>query len=214
MSLARMMALGAPVELMTIVHFIETFEQFVKGQRNAVELFCQFFRPGKGTVGHVDFAYPGLQQVGGGQFGHFPRADEQGGVIVHFAENTFSQLHGRVADGDGAGADGLFRCARALATGKGLVQQPVQNHSGGVLFDGGLIGLFQLPQNLGLAHNHGVQAGSHGKQMPDRFQTAVGVYVGREIRCGLSAQSGPLADDVIEHFVRIADGDNLHAVAG
>lgn len=139
------------------------FGHAVKGYSAALKLAGQLLTANQGAVGHQNFVNARLQQVHGGQLGHFARAHQQGLVPVHVAEDAFGKLHGGIADGYSAGGHGRFG-AHAFGHRKGLVQQPVEDDARGVALHGFAVGGLELPQNLRLAQHHGIKAGSHGKQ--------------------------------------------------
>ena len=118
-----------------------------------VELFCQFLPAHKGAVGYKYVGNPGLEQMHGGQFGHFARAHKHGLVFAHVAENAFCQFHGGIADGNRAGSHGGFS-AYSFGHRKSFVQQTVEDDPRGAAFDSLAVGCFQLPENLGFAQHH------------------------------------------------------------
>jgi hypothetical protein len=95
--------------------------QGFKRQGPAIELTCQFLTARERTVGHQDLVHTGLEQVGGGQFGHLTGAHQHGLVVLHLAEDALGQFHGGIADGHGAGGHGGLG-AHAFGHGERLVQ--------------------------------------------------------------------------------------------
>ena len=186
--------------------------QLLKGDGPAVELFGQLLAAREGAVGYQNFIYTGLQQVGGRQFGHFARAHQQGLVGMHIPEDSFSQLHCRVADGYGAGGHGSFR-AHPFGYGKCLVQQAVENHARGMAVHSLAVGVLQLTQDLGFAQDHGIQAGGHGKQMAHGFQVLMNVDVRPEFVGFRAARPGPAFQHLAGHVAR-ARGQQFHAITG
>ena len=58
---------------------------------------------------------------------------------------------------------------------KGAMQEFVENHAGGPRHGGLSVGGFHLPENLGLAHHHGIQAGRHLEGVPDGIVASVDI---------------------------------------
>ena len=103
------------------VHLRQMGGQGFKRQGPAIELTCQFLTARERTVGHQDLVHTGLEQVGGGQFGHLTGAHQHGLVVLHLAEDALGQFHGGIADGHGAGGHGGLG-AHAFGHGERLVQ--------------------------------------------------------------------------------------------
>ena len=113
-------------------------------------------------------------QVLQGQFGHLAGAHQQDGLAGQLAEDLPGQADRGIADADGVVADAGF-AAHPFGHGEGLVQQAVQNGAGGLVLGGLPVGLLDLPQDLGLAQDHGIEAGGYPEEVLHRLRTLVDV---------------------------------------
>ena len=194
------------------IHIFQVLGQRLEGDGPPVELGGQFLPARQGAVGHDDFPDARLKQMSGGQLGHFSGAHQHGAVLVHVAENALGQLHGRIADGNGAGGNGGF-CAHALGYGKGLVQQAVENDAHAVGGNGLAIGSLELAENLGFAQHHGVEAGGYGEQMAHGVEILVNIDIVAQF-IHIRATGGGPAVQKLPGRVSRAGGQQFHAVAG
>ena len=94
------------------------------------------------------------------------------------------------------------------------MQQPVEDHPRVALFQGGAVGVFELPEDLRFAQNHGIQAGSHTEQVAHGFGPLVVVYVGGEFLNLSAAHRRPLAQKMVFGAFPSGDGGDFHPVAG
>ena len=122
--------------------------------------------PTQGAVGDDEPGDALAFQMFHGQLGHFAGTDEEAGFVGQGAEDLAGELDRGITDADGQAADAGFG-ADFFGHGKGLVQQAVQERSGGLLQGALSVSRLDLPQNLGLAHDHGVQAAGYLKEMVD-----------------------------------------------
>src|SRR5207248_1965003 len=86
------------------------------------------------------------------------------GLEVHAAAERLRRAGG--ADGDGAAADFGFR-ARALAGGEGVLKEGMNERAAGPGVLRALERLLHLRQDLRLADDHRVEAGSDAEEVPD-----------------------------------------------
>jgi len=104
-------------------------------------------------------------------------------------------------------------CIRDSAEGAG--HQGVQPAAERAALFGGSVGGFELSQNLGLAHHHGIQAGGHAEQMMD----GVAAFVPVEMRAdALRADALLIGEEGIDDGLRVGpvvggEGD-FDAIAG
>ncbi len=117
----------------------------------------------------------------------------------------------------------------ALADAQGLLEQFVQVAADLVGLAGGLVGVAQLPQDLGFAGDHGVEAGGDAEDVGDGVGAVADVAAGGEVEGGPDAfglavggrlreaapQLAELVHDGGEGAVEAGGGGvDLHAVAG
>jgi hypothetical protein len=98
---------------------------------------------------------------------------------------------------------------------EGPVQEPIQDHSRSFPLGGDLIGSLDLPQDLRLPHNHGIEAGCD----PEDMLHGPGPHVG--IKMALKFLQGELmvpAEEIFQMeggFLSFSgDGKDLHPIAG
>ena len=95
------------------------------------------------------------------------------------------------------------------------MQQPVHDNAGGAVFHRLPVGGLKLPQNLGLPHDQGIQAGRHPEQVLNRFIAPVGIDIGFQTRLGPPGWIFPGSDDLLEGPVEVFGGqEDLDPVAG
>ncbi len=101
---------------------------------------------------------------------------------------------------------------------KSPVEEPVEDHAHAAHGRGLVVGLLYLAQDLGFAHDHGIQGGGHPKQMADRLAIPLQIEVILEIHPVQVAQTGDEGYEIIGHPVvvglLVGGQDKLHPVAG
>jgi len=115
---------------------------------------------------------------------------------------------------NGIDGDGRFR-PYAFGRAKGTVHQTIQNNAGRVFLQCLTIGIFHLPENLRLTHDHRIKTRCHTENMAHGVFTSI--FVKTSGSFGLS-QSAISSQKVTQFFYRKAvfcnTGNNLHAVTG
>jgi len=106
--------------------------------------------------------------------------------------------------------------ANSLGHGKGLVKQAVENDPHRPAFRSFPVSGLDLAQNLGLAHHHGIKAGSNSKEMLHRVQELIGIetrfHLGGE---GIAQVAPKQRLDLVGGLVQlVAHEQDLHPVAG
>jgi len=134
-----------------------------------------------GAVGDDELAQAIFREMARGQFDGFAGANQYGGLLAEVLENPFGQPDGGKGDGNRAAADGGIG-SYLLRRGKGMLKQLAQRLAQGAGCGGGLEGGFHLPQDLGFAQHHRIQAGSDPKHVADGGSIPVGVEIGLEVR--------------------------------
>ena len=84
------------------IHLGEVLGHVFKSNGAALELLRQLLPARQRAVGHQNFINARLQQVHGGQLGHFTSAHQHGLVGFHVAKNALGQFHRGIADGNRA----------------------------------------------------------------------------------------------------------------
>ena len=152
--------------------------------------------------------------MAGRQFRHLSCADQKYRLPLEIAEDFFRQFHRCITDGNGIGCNPRLR-PNPLGNKEGVVTQPVQEDPCRPVIDRHPVGLFHLPQDLRLSHDHGIEARRDAEKMANRLQIPVHIQASLHIRNveipltvyeGLQPGHGLLA-------VRYM-GDDLHPVAG
>ena len=150
----------------------------------------------------------------GRQFAHFPGADQQHRLVLQCAENLAGQFDRGERDRNGVAGDIGFG-THPLGDRKGLVQEAVQDQSGGLVVGGIAVGRLDLTQDLGLADDHRVETGGDPKDVPDGVLALIVVEMGFE---GLRIEVVEGGEKAFElRFARFgipAGGVELHPVAG
>ena len=135
---------------------------------------------------------PLRHEVLGGELAHLARADDQHAAAVERLEDLLGELDGGVADRDRVLAD-LGLVADALADLEALAEQLVEDALARTRLERVLVGLFDLPEDLGLANDHRVERSDHPEEVPhdrlaledvevaDQLVTVEIVVVGEEV---------------------------------
>ena len=150
-----------------------------------------------------------------GQFRHLARPEDENGPARQVAEDLPCQLDGNRRDGDGhAGDAGLG--PHALGDVERLLQQVIQDDPGGLLCPGNGIGRLDLPEDLGLAEDHGLQAGGDPEDVPGRGGGGVGVESAVELGRVQTAVPSQAGDHGLQRLRERTLGHPVHldAIAG
>ncbi|MNS93288.1 hypothetical protein D3C72_1274500 [compost metagenome] len=164
------------------------------------------------AVGHDHAARALRGKVGGAQFNHFARADEQRAGLVQVAEHAFGQADGGGGHGHRLRADGGLRPhflghrERAL---EHLVQQGAQRPG----FAGGAHGVFHLTDDLGFTQHHGIQAAGHAESVTHGVVLMMAVQVWAQ-RAGVQAVVFSQPGGQLIGNVAVSGAIDLGAVTG
>jgi len=93
-----------------------------------------------------------------GLFAGFAGADDEDFVLGQGGEDLFRKLDGGGHDGDAAALD-VGRGADVLGDVEGALEGLVQPGAGVLVREGEFVGVLELAEDLGLADDHGVEAG-------------------------------------------------------
>ena len=143
----------------------------------AGEVSCDFFSAGLGAVGDEDGGGAVLDEMTGGELGHFACADEEDGLAFERAEDFAGEIDGYRSDGDGAGAD-LGFAADFFGDSEGALEESFEVSGDGADIAGDGVGLFDLAEDLGLADDHAVERAGDAEEMADGFALAELVEMG------------------------------------
>jgi hypothetical protein len=186
----------------------------VEGQGNSLERLRQFLRPFIGPVRDEDVARTLADQVTDCQLRHLPGPDDKDLFPLKVTEDLLRQFDGRVTDRNGVAGDPRLG-SDPLRHPEGMVEKPVEEDRCRAVIDRLTIGLLQLPQDLRLPHDHGIETRRHAKEVAYRFPVPVDVKTAPQ----LLAFEVPLPVDELPKSldgllsVRHA-GEDLHPVAG
>ena len=129
------------------------FSQQLELNRNPLEILRQpdgiFIR----AVGEDHPPNTILDEVPGGKLRHLAGADEERPFLSKGPEDLLGQLDCGIADGDGVVRNGGLG-PRPFGHPEGMVEQLVQYDPGCLVLDTQAVGLFDLPQDLRLPHDH------------------------------------------------------------
>jgi len=139
-----------------------------------VDLLGDLHGPRVGAVGHDDVSRPVADQVPRGKLRHLAGAHEQHRPAFQAPQDLLRHLHGGEAHRDGVARDGRLR-PHALGRAEGMVEQLVEDDPRGLLFHAAPVGVLDLPEDLGLAHDHGVQARGDPEEVAHGVAAAVDV---------------------------------------
>ena len=156
------------------IGLLELLLQELEAHGDPVDLLGHLHGPRVGSVGHDDPPRPVREQVPGGKLGHLARPHQQDRPALQAPQDLLGHLHGGEAHRDGVAGDGRLR-PHALGRAEGVVEQLVEDDPRGLLLHAVPVGLLDLPQDLGLAHHHGVQARGHPEEMTYGLAAAVDV---------------------------------------
>ncbi|EKD38139.1 MAG: hypothetical protein ACD_75C00850G0003 [uncultured bacterium] len=149
----------------------------------------------------------------GRQFSHLPRSHQQNLFVLEIAEYFFGELHGGIADGYGGGADCRFG-ANPFGNRKRLVQQFIEKRPGTPEMGGMPVSLLQLPENLGFANHHRIEAGGNHEQMANRRLPGKHIQVPAPLLTVDPAIEQKIDDIFLNRNIRIGDQQQFNAVAG
>ena len=150
------------------VGLVEMAREIVQGGGESVVTPRQFLGTRRSAVGDNHFLQALVAQVPGREFDHLPGADQQGARGGQIAEDLLRQPRGGVGDGDRMAADAGV-AANPLRHHKRVLEQAPEQFADAARARGAVVGLLQLPQDLRLAHEHGVQAAGHAQNVLDRL---------------------------------------------
>ena len=149
-----------------------------------------------------------------GQFGHLAGPQEQDVFAGQISEDFPGHGDGGIADADGVVADAGF-AAHPFGYGEGLVDQAVEDGTGGVVLGGLAVSLLHLSEDLGFPHHHGVQAGGHPEEVLHRVPVPVDVKGLIQVVRGNLGVAGKKLPEVGGGLIRgRGDADHLDPVAG
>ena len=158
------------------------------------------------SVGHEDPVRPQIAQRLGRQRAHLAGAHQQHGAIPQVSEDLLDQFHRDLGDAAGAPGD-LGLAADPLGGGEGPVAEARHERSRALRGGGQAVGLLHLAEDLGLADDHGVEAGRHAEEVTDRVPARVRV----EVPFGVG---GPLQEEAARLLERLPVHVALDPVAG
>ncbi len=164
-----------------------------------------------GAIGDKDGFRAVGEQMARRQFAHLARAHQIHVLALQRSENLLGQFHRDRGHRHRRRTHGGFG-AHPLGHGESAGQQQIELRVHRAHSAGRGIGFFHLSQNLRLAHHHGVQAGSHAKQVTDRLALAVFIQV-RLVVGGI--QLKVIAQKTAQvHRAIFGLGQHFHPVAG
>jgi len=102
-------------------------------------------------------------------------------VSAQVLEHAPRQADGGRRQRYGVGANARFG-TYAFRGGEGGLKQLVENGAGAAAFLGDSVGVFQLPEDLRLAQDHGIKPGGHAKSMFDRARFLMDIKTGARSR--------------------------------
>ena len=145
-------------------------QAFVKADGSPAKLVSQVERPVVGAVGHEHGACAFLREMADAGLAHLARADDHhrlpGQVAV---ENALGQIDSDAADGSRAPADAGLG-PNLLRDLEGRLEKPVGHPPSQFGLLGGLVSLFHLAGDFGLANNHRIQTAGYGEQSAERLR--------------------------------------------
>jgi hypothetical protein len=157
--------------------------------RLAADLVGEGRRALRAAIDHDELRAPAHEQLRRG-LGHLPRAHQQRSVAREVAEDLARQIHSDARDGDLPGADGRVG-AHAFSDAHRVVHRLAEGGAERALFLRELDGVLQLAEDLGLAHDEGVERGRHAEQVTHR----VIAFGAGQVR----AQDLPVAEEHVAH---------------
>ena len=143
---------------------VQHIGQLGQGDGITAKLLGQLLATLQRTVGNGDTGRLACGKVGGHQFDHLARADEQDVQFTDGGENLFGQLYRRGGHGYRAGTH-RRAAAHFLGHGKGALEQAVEQGAQRADIFGGAYGVLQLTEDLGFPQHHGIQARGHTEGM-------------------------------------------------
>lgn len=149
-------------------------------------------------------------EMGGGEFYHLARPDEQHLLFGDVGKNALGKAHGRRRHRDHVGTDRSV-AAHLLGHRKRALKELREQATQG---PGGLRcahRILHLAEDLRLTEHHRFEACGNAKRVPDRVALGEGVHVGLEI----AGVHGMVVGQPVQRLTRFARGAvKLGAVAG
>ena len=150
---------AAPVPLMTMSARASSLAERLEGRGTAAERGGELLRFLERAPAEHGRTGPVPHHLPRGQLAHLPRAHQQDRAVAQFPEDLPRQFDGDMRDRHGVASDGGL-VPYALCRSNGPVPQRVQDRPqrAGLLRD--QIGALDLPEDLGLAQHHRIEARS------------------------------------------------------
>ena len=146
----------------------------------STEVSDDFFCAGGGAVGDEDGCRALLDEVPGGQLGHFAGAYEEDSFAIEGAEDLSCQVDGYRGDGDDAGADLSFG-ADFFGYGEGSLEERFEVGGDCAYFASYGVGILDLAEDLRLTYDHAVEGAGYAEEMAYGFALAELVKVGLNV---------------------------------
>jgi hypothetical protein len=144
--------------------FVELFEADDFSVELAGECACALFCP----ITDEDGASALLHKMAGGELAHLACADKKNSTALQRAEDFLRHFHGDRSDGNGVRADAGF-AAGFFCGGESALQEMIELAADSAGGTGHCEGFLDLPKDLRLADDHGVEAGGHAEEVGDGF---------------------------------------------
>ncbi len=156
---------------------------------------------------------PLCHQVPGGELRHLACAHQKDGSAIEAPQDLLGHLHGGKAHRHGVVGDGRLG-AHPLGRAEGVMQKLVEDDPRGLLLHAVAVGLLHLPEDLGLAHDHGIEARGHPEEVAHGVAAAVDVKALLQlggIEVAVAQDEGLHPGDGLLHV--LCTGQDLHPVA-
>ena len=137
----------------------------------------QLDRPLEGPVGDEQGTDGPGPKLADGLLAHLSHANDHGGLVGQLVKNPTRQFDRHRADRDGFGRNGGFT-PHAFGDREGLVEPAVEHRPQRAERGRGAIRVFDLSQDLGFAHDQGIEAGGDAEHVSDRIPVGMGVQMG------------------------------------
>jgi hypothetical protein len=108
------------------------------------------------------------------QLRHLAGTDKEDRLALEGPEDLLRQLHRREAHRNGVGGDARLG-SDPLGRPEGVVQELVQDGPRGLPLHRQAVGVLDLPQNLRLPHDQGIEARGHPEEVPHRLPVVMRV---------------------------------------
>ena len=135
---------------------VEVFVQLIKRHDGSIAGPGEFNRATKGAIGHHDGADPSSAQMTNGLFAHLAHTNDHGSLVFQTVKNRTGQINGRRAHRHRFGRNAGLG-SHPFGNRERLVKTAVQHRSQGAKRGRRVIGVFYLPQNLGLTDHQRIE---------------------------------------------------------